>query len=175
MSGDETNAQPLWILEDTRQQKDKHTTKHKGFEREGVMLFRSKLAFGDYSLPPRVAVDTKKDIYELSQDLTADHARFKRECVAAHECGTRLIVLVENRNGVRSLADLQRWSEPVRHFQMRKKRSGNRYARRIEGERLAKTCATMTQRYGVVFRFCSPEEAHEKVIRFLKWNGGVPL
>jgi hypothetical protein len=171
----EEEAYSLWILEDTRQQANKHNAKHQGFERMGVRLHRSKLAFGDYCLPPKVSVDTKKDLYELSQDLTADHERFRRECENAAAAGTRLIVLTENRHGVTDLESLAKWEEPLKHFEMRKRRSKNRYSQRIKGERLAKTCATMTERYSVAFRFCKPSESHLKIIKYLKWNGGKPL
>ena len=160
----------LHILEDTRQHAGKHSLKHEGFERDGVKLTRSKLPFGDYCLPPKVSVDTKKDIYELYQDLTSDHARFKRECEGARDAGVQLIVLVENRHGVRTLQDLAEWMEPIKHLAVRKKRAPR--AMRMSGKRLARACATMQERYGVAFRFCSPEESHTKIQMFLKWNGG---
>lgn len=173
MSEEETVS--LWVLEDTRQQKDKHTMKHQGFERMGVRLHRSKLAFGDYCLPPKVAVDTKKDIYELSQNLTTQHKRFREECEGAATVGTRLIILTENRHNVTDLETLAKWEEPLKHFEMRKRKSKNPYSRRINGEYLAEICTTMSERYGVAFRFCKPSESHLKIVKYLQWNGGKPL
>lgn len=167
----EAEDRPRCILEDTRQQAGKHDAKHRGFEQMGITLFRSKLAFGDYHNPPKVSVDTKKDIYELYQDVTADHERFKRECVAARDAGTLLIVLVENKHGVADVESLARWREPDRHFYMRRQK--NARAVPMSGARIAKACSTMGARYGVVFRFCRPEEAAEKIDMFLRWGDTV--
>lgn len=153
------------LIEDTRQQKDKHELKHAGFERLGVSLVRSKLAFGDYCKPPESSVDTKADIYELAYDIDRDHARFKRECVGAREAGVRLVVLIENDDGVVDLETLASWAEPPEHFAKRKNAR-----RRIKGDRLAKACATMEQRYGVSFVFCRPDEAAELIMEIL--DGG---
>lgn len=156
------------IIEDTRQQAGKHDRKHDDFERMGVQLVRSKLPYGDYAAVPRLSVDTKKDLYELAGNVTQQHARFKAECESARDAGCKLVVLVENVFGITSLQDLATWSEPDRHMQMRIRKSGNRYARRIEGGRIAKACATMECRYGVRFEFCAPEESAERIVQILR-------
>lgn len=151
------------LIEDTRQQASKHIAKHQTFERMGVTLVRSKLAHGDYALPPKVSVDTKQSIIELAADIDNDHARFKRECEGARDAGTQLVVLVENTCGVDSIESLAEWVEPVASFKRRK------YAkRRIYGSRLAKACLTMEKRYGVRFEFCTPFESAERVLELLK-------
>ena len=157
----------LTIIEDTRQQAGKHDEKHEGWAAAGVAVIRSKLAHGDYALPPVVSVDTKKDVYELAMDIDQCHERFRDELKGARDAGTQLVVLVENTDGVSSLQDLAGWSESRRHFRMRKSKSGNQKARRIEGERLAKACVTMEKRYGVRFEFCRPEEAAARVVQIL--------
>lgn len=152
---------------DSRQQKGKHEAKHQYFEDMGVASVRCALPVGDYAIVPPVSVDTKASIYELAQDIDQEHDRFRNEQIKAKELGTQLIILVENEDGVTDLESLTQWREERRHFKMRKARSGNMYARQIEGERLAKACATMSRKYGTIFDFCRPDEAGERVLRWL--------
>lgn len=154
-------------LEDTRQQAGKHEVKHEWWADRGITLVRSKLAFGDYCLPPEVAVDTKASIAELAMDIDREHARFRRELIGARDAGVRLYVLVENDAGVTDLSSLALWTEPDADFRLRK------YAqRRIEGKRLAKACRTMSDRYGVMFLFCAPEDAARIVTEILEGRYG---
>lgn len=162
----------LTIIEDTRNKPDKHEAKHDGWAAAGVAVIRSKLAHGDYALPPVVSVDTKQSIYELAMDVDQEHDRFRSELVGARDAGTQLVVLVENADGVASLQDLAGWVEEKAHFEMRKRKSGNSKTRRIEGARLAKACMTMERKYGVRFEFCRPEEAAARVVRILTEGGG---
>lgn len=155
------------IVIDSRQQKGKHEAKHKYFDDMGVATIRCALPVGDYVLVPAVSVDTKASIYELAQDIDQEHERFRNEQIRAKELGSKLVILVENEDGVTDLESLTEWREERRHFKMRKARSGNMYARQIEGERLAKACATMSRKYGTVFDFCHPDEAGERVMRWL--------
>lgn len=157
-----------YLLEDTRQKIGKHDLKREWWARRGVGLIRSKLAFGDYCLPPEVVVDTKASIYELAMDIDHEHERFKREMVAARDAGTVLVVLVENDDGVESLFDLSCWSEDPAHFAARKGAK-----RPIDGMRLAHACATMEERYGVRFEFCAPGDSAEKVLEILNRGGGA--
>lgn len=150
-------------LEDTRQQAGKHEAKHEWWADQGFTFVRSKLAFGDYCKPPEVAVDTKASIAELAMDIDREHARFRRELIGARDAGVRLYVLVENDAGVTDLSSLASWTEPDADFRLRK------YAqRRIEGKRLAKACRTMSDRYGVTFLFCAPEDAARIVTEILE-------
>lgn len=161
----------LTIIEDTRQQLhgrgDKHAAKHEAWAAAGVGLIRSKLAFGDYALPPAVSVDTKRSIQELAANVQGDHDRFRRELAAARDAGCELVILTENAHGIRSLADLEEWIEPEFEFKKRKNAK-----KRIIGARLAKACATMHERYGALFAFCAPEESAEMIVRILLSKGG---
>lgn len=159
------------IIEDTRQQSGKHNRKHEEFGRMGITLVRSKLPWGDYAAVPHVSVDTKKDLYELAGNVTQQHDRFRAECEEAAAHGCKLVILVENNHGIRSLQDLACWREPDTHLQMRIRKSHNRYSRRIEGERIAKACATMECRYGVRFEFCAPSESAGRIVEILE--GGL--
>lgn len=157
----------MQIIEDSRNRLGKHKAKNEWFAEHAVTVHRSKLAAGDYALPPEAAVDTKRDIFELAQDIDQEHARFKSELQLAQRMGTKLFILVENVDGVHSLDDLADWEEPERHFQMRKAKSKNPRCRRISGERLAKACRTMQDRYGAVFLFCEPDESAGNILNLL--------
>ena len=152
------------ILEDTRQQAQKHELKHDYFASEGIEVVRTKLPFGDYALwGSPLAVDTKANVEEIAQNIGgAEHARFREECKLAKRCGGRLIILVENEYGYRTIDDVEAWVNP----------NYRKTSRSIEGPRLAKAMRTMSDRYGVLFMFCSPEEAGKKVIELLEANNG---
>lgn len=155
------------IIEDSRQQASQHEAKHDAWRESGVSVIRCKLAWGDYILPPPCSVDTKRNIAELAQNIDQQHARFRRECIGARDAGCQLIILVENEDGVTDLRSLMRWRESAEDFAKRKTAQ-----RRYEGSRLAKACATMTERYGVLFDFCHPSEAAERVLELLNEHGG---
>lgn len=153
---------------DTRQQEAKHSAKHGYFASLGIHCVRTKLYVGDYMFVGGVrAVDTKRDLQELAADIDQQHDRFRRELVNAQDAGIALTVLVENADGVRDLDGLAAWAEPAASFAKRKHAK-----RRISGLRLAKACMTMSDRYGVSWAFCSPEEAGAKVIEILTGGAG---
>ena len=145
------------IIEDTRQQRGKHELKHSCFEQMGVQLIRNMLPFGDYMVVPSVSVDTKADKDEIAHNIGSDHKRFKNECVAARDAGCQLIVLVENTHGITCIDDVREWVNPELVYR----------PRAITGERLSKAMRTMSERYGVRFEFCHPDEAAEKIIELL--------
>ena len=152
------------IIEDTRQQAGKHELKHEYFASEGIEVFRNKLPFGDYTFWGSVtAIDTKADVEEIAQNIGGkEHARFREECKLAKRLGGHLIILVENTDGYRSVEDVKAWVNP----------NIRKTSRSIEGPRLAKAMETMSERYGVQFMFCAPEEAGEQIIKLLEANNG---
>lgn len=191
------------IAEDDRQKAGKHAIKHAAWQRMGVAVHRHRMRCGDYARLDDAAlaraemeggnvkgevgkqlegltksVDTKADIEELAANLKCDHTRFRNECIRAMETGCMLVFVVENRDGVKSLEDLEEWKEPSRHFAIRRKRNpraerwlgtdvrvakdGHSYDRG-----LAHMCREMSIKYGVEFDFCEPEEAAEVVLRHL--------
>ena len=162
-----------FLVEDTRQQDGRHEAKHRAWARMGVRVVRHVLPAGDYALcygggvpegfAPKGAVDTKKDIAELWGNLTAQHERFRRECVRACDQGTQLVVLVENTHRIRCLADLEGWVEGDRSFRRRT------FAKeRMSGARIAGMCRTMTERYGVGWAFRGPRESARAVLELLE-------
>ena len=147
------------IQEDTRQKAGKHEIKHAYFEENHVDLVRCKLPFGDYAPIPRVSIDTKENIDEIANNICGkEHKRFINECKAAQKAGCQLIILVENTIGIRNLSEVHEWINPRAIY------SPNC----VQGPRLQKAMQTISERYGVQFRFCHPEEAGaviEEIIR----------
>ena len=150
----------MTIIEDTRQQSGKHNIKHEHFEQLGINLIRSKLPFGDYCLPPEIAIDTKQNMLEIVQDMVSDHQRFKRECLAAKDAGCTLIILIENTDGITDVSDVHTWFNPRSYYA----------PKATQGPQLQRAMETMHERYGVVFKFCKPEESAEYIKQLL---GGV--
>lgn len=172
------------LLEDTRQQDQKHMIKHKWFAENGIEIRRSKLYCGDYTLPTdqSVCIDTKKDIQELIGDICGkQHERFRSELIRAQEAGIQLIILVENRGWVMKsgnknivcptildLSELHLWINK-RLFLWR---NGKQlYPSATKGSTLMKACYTMETKYGCRFLFTTPEESGEMIVRLL--NGQV--
>lgn len=184
----------MMLLEDTRQQDDKHNLKHRYFENNGIEVKRTKLYVGDYTLPTNqsICIDTKKDIQELIGDICGkSHTRFREELIRAQKSGIQLIILVENTGGeighsgvynttIRSLEELHRWKNP-RLFIMKnsdevigrykngrpKYKRVQKYPNATKGESLMKACMTMEQKYGAKFLFCRPEESGKRIVEIL--------
>lgn len=147
----------MTIIEDTRQKSGMHKLKHQHFEEMKVEIVRNMLPFGDYALPPTISVDTKADMAEIANNIGSDHQRFKRECIAARDAGCQLIILVENTDGITCVTDVHKWVNPEQIYRPRS----------ISGERLQKAMLTMSERYGVRFEFCKPEESAKRIMELL--------
>lgn len=155
------------LLEDTNQKPGHHELKNRRWKDEGVKVVRNKLPYGDYILSPPIVVDTKRDLYELAYDLHNDHERFREAAIKARDNESVLVILTENDEGVACLADLADWIEPNAHFAKRKAQSGGKAKRKYVGTQMYKTCNTMTRKYGLVFEFCTPDEAAGRVLSIL--------
>ena len=154
----------MHLIEDSRQQKDKHKIKHAAFEAAGDKLLRCKLPVGDYALFPRIAVDTKADMQEIAQNIggtAAEHNRFREELKLAREYGCQLVILVENEDGIEELTQVQYWDNPRRAFS----------EKAIQGPQLMRAMQTMQERYGVIFMFCRPSEAAGTIKELLRGGG----
>ena len=149
----------MTIIEDTRQQANKHELKHKYFEENGINILRSKLPIGDYARLDNMSlvIDTKKDIQELILDVTKDHERFKKEILRAKENGIKLIVLVENDEDVTNIEDLLEWENP------RLEKS----PKATTGGILFKILNTMQKRYGVKFLFSTTKDSPSFICNIL--------
>lgn len=161
---------------DTRQQMHKkhHEVKEKWFTDHGHTVVHSKCLVGDYVCPSNgsVAVDTKKDCTELYADLIQDHQRFHNECVLAKDCGIKLYILVENKDGFKEPNDILNWKNPqmFRYYKAVKiaKRNGTKPPKPpASNVQLLKIMHSMTRDYGVEFLFCSTKDAGAKIVELL--------
>ncbi|MBP5442265.1 MAG: ERCC4 domain-containing protein [Treponema sp.] len=154
------------LLEDSRQQAGKHKNVEIYCKRHGIELIRQKLDVGDYMIPDgRISVDTKQDLLELSKDvMSSDHRRFRAECRRAADMGIRLIILVEEVPpfGRVELWDVPRWKTSSAYH-----RYGDPMTL-VNPATLCKALNTMTERYGVVFRFCHRRQTPSRIIKYLK-------
>lgn len=150
------------IQEDTRQQAGKHDTKHAYFADNGIYLVRCKLPFGDYAPIPPVSIDTKNSMDEIAGNICGkEHKRFINECKAAKEAGCQLIILVENTVGISDISQVHSWINPRVIYS----------DKCVQGARLQKAMETISDRYGVKFMFCQPEEAGRKIKELLsEWE-----
>ena len=151
------------LIEDSRQQKNKHEVKHAWWAEHNIRLIRCKLVVGDYALMPSLSkiVDTKENISEIAQNIGGtreEHQRFIREVKLAQEIGTQLYILVENTDGINTIEDVIRWANPRTEYS----------PKCIQGPRLAKAMRTIESRYGCVFMFCRPEEAADIIVDLLR-------
>ncbi len=170
----------MTIIEDTRQQADKHKVENSQLLSLGVKILRSKLPVGDYANIQNlsVVIDSKKDLQECVGNICGkEHARFRRECQLAQDNGIKLIILVEHGWGVKSIDDVALWRNPRLDAFERKVKSMQRRCISTAGMRpptsgeiLAKAMRTMQEKYGVEFRFCSRGDAGKKIVEIL---GGV--
>lgn len=141
------------IQTDSREQKNDEVIAY--FDRVGQRYFVSKVPAGDYInfKTPKVTIDLKASLVELANNLTREHERFKREIMLAKqdmECD--FVVLI--REPLASLEDVRGWSS-------------NRT--KLKGEQLYKIMKTMSERYGVLWRFCTREGAGKKIIDIIDW------
>lgn len=146
------------IQEDTRQKAGKHDTKHSFFEANEVNVVRCKLPFGDYAPVPPVSIDTKENMDEIAGNICGkEHTRFINECKSARSAGCQLIILVENDVGITDISEVHNWINPRVVY------SPNC----VQGPRLQKAMETISERYGVQFLFCHPEDAGRIITEIL--------
>lgn len=158
----------LVLYEDSRNQVGEHKNIWQYCDRHGIEIVRQKLEVGDYMLDPingKISVDTKASLLEIAKNIcSSDHRRFKSECERSLKMGIQLIVLIEEFPpfGEVDLWEVPRW------------RRGNQYHRLgdpitlIEPRTLKKAMQTMTDKYGVKFRFCTRRQSPQRVIKYLK-------
>ncbi len=195
------------IIEDKANKEGLHEIKHRYFIRNGIELIRYPLPVGDYIIADekvkdvikrkqdrnieikkmdflgsyKTTVDTKKDIQELVGDICGKaHARFRDECILAQNNQIKLVILVENNDGISDVRELFQWRNPrlniwknsdiiIGLYNNGKPRykKVQKYPNATTGKVLAKACLTMNLKYGVEFRFCKPEESAKEVIKIL--------
>lgn len=166
------------IIEDTRNQTNKHRNIHKWCKENGIEIIRSKLVVGDYTLPTNqtVCIDTKQNLEEVYGNLIQQHERFRAECVQAQKIGVKLIILVEHR-GINSLADVEHWENPLKrkydfiscaheHGKMLNVRIPKKPP--VPSKNLMVIMSTMEKRYGIEWQFCDKSETGRRIIEILQ-------
>lgn len=169
------------VYYDSLQKEGKHDIKHNWMIAHGVDLRRTRfdgkhavpVSFGDYyRAGSNIVVDTKASVAEVAMNIGGkEHARFREECKRAQRDGYRLVILIENTEGITGIGDLRPWinahCRACVHY--RKAECDPRFDSKkclkhgtkkpIQGERLTLAMSTMSLRYGVQFRFCTPDNA----------------
>lgn len=192
------------LIEDKGNKEGLHIEKNNWFAEQGIEVKRLPLPVGDYIFCTEavadmisrkekrgvdvkkmdflgsynISVDTKKDMQEICGNVCGpQHARFRDECILAQNNGIKLYVLVENKDGIRSIDDVFRWQNPRMHRYNKIKYMHNigkwlnvklPKTPPTSGQTLAKSLLTMQLKYGVEFLFCKPEEAGAKILELLK-------
>lgn len=145
------------IVEDTRNQINKHSKLNQDLHNLGYQVVRSKLFVGDYSRLDNmsVCIDTKKDWVELAGNICGkQHTRFREECIRAKTAQIRLIILIEDKVSVENWKSLR-------------KRNGEPICK-VSGEVLSKAMRTMSEKYGVEFMNCDKSETAGVILRILE-------
>ena len=147
------------ILEDTRNKPEKNAYIRKQLENLGYQVDRCRLYTGDYTwaTDQQVCVDTKADLQEVCGNVTQQHKRFKAECERAKAAGIRLVILIREPN-ITTLADVPKW------YNWRLKYS----PRATTGKQLWKIMSTMSENYGVEWRFAKPNNMGKTIVEILE-------
>lgn len=119
----------------------------------------------------------ERAIAEFQTLYVKRHGFFHRGLKRAQNSQIKLVVLVENEDGVRSIEDVFRWQNPRMHRYNKIAYMHNLgkwgsiplpRAKPTSGETLAKAMLTMMHKYGVEFCFCRPEDAGEMILKLLR-------
>ena len=194
------------IAYDRAQKAGKHEIKHDWLREHGCELIDLPLPVGDYIAVTkevedtikrrgerlkkmdllavtRTTIDTKQNLLEVCNNLVgSSHRRFRDEAILAQQNGIRFIVLVEEGTKVKSLNDVEHWTNP-RRWQYCKKNGistrGDVEAEIAEfvrnggdkpptsGEQLSKMMRTMSDRYGIIWEFCDKRHTGERIVELL--------
>lgn len=143
----------LIIQVDSREQKNDEVIEY--FDKVGQKYFVSKVPAGDYInfKTPKVTIDLKASLVELANNLTRKHEQFRNEIqLAKQDMECDFVVLI--REPMASLEAVKQWSS-------------NRT--KLKGEQLYKIMNTMSEKYGIIWRFCTRENAGAKIIQIIEW------
>lgn len=180
------------LIEDTRNQINKHKNIYKYCKENDIEIIRNKLIVGDYMLPnfSNISIDTKFGLQELMKNIT--EKRFRNELLLSKKLGIKLIVLIENSSDINSIDEIPlKWKNQrleFYKFQLKKKMGlygefNEWYLYReakakglkprkppISPEQLRKALHTIEDNkedYDVSFKFCSKSETGKKILEIL--------
>lgn len=165
------------IVHDTRDRIGKHNNVDTGLAALGHKIVRTKLYVGDIALlnDQTTCIDLKSGLNEVYGNIIQQHERFVRECRRAQESNIKLIILVEE-SGIETVCDVSKWINK-RAVKWEKLRDAHKQGRRmgeqlspyppVSSERLSKAMQTISDRYGVEWRFCDKSETAKKICELL--------
>lgn len=168
----------IYLVEDSRNQINKHELKNKYFSENGIKVMRSKLPYGDYAVINKmnVIIDTKKDALELFSNLTKDHIRFRNEIKGANDFNIGIVILIEeeyyyaNLEVFRDWYKIPKWKSDgwknVNGTKVRTHRKGDLVSQ-VKVDAMYKAMKTMQEKYAVIFRFTTKERCGEDIIKIL--------
>ena len=143
-----------------------------------------KLSKKDLDGKITISVDRKNSIDEICGNLCSnqkEHERFRNELIAAQKSNCRMFAVIENTEGIKSLDDIRKWSNPRLHRYNKinyMHRLGKWQNVKLSGQRppcdnvrLMKTMLTCESRYKCKFVFCSPYESAQKIVELLSGEG----
>ena len=130
------------------------------------------------------SVDTKADLEESYGNIIGkSHERFRDECILAQQNNIELVILIESSPMIRTLDDVKdwkNWKQLYAYCQRHKIETGKGMMERIDdyvahggqkppvsGEQLYKCMVTLSQRYGVRWAFCNPENTGKAIVYLL--------
>lgn len=148
----------MMIVEDTRQKIGKHENKHSYWSGSGSEWIRCGLPFADYWPAPKVAIDTKQDIQEITLNMCGaakEKARFREECKKAQAAGCKLIVLIED----------SRYKVPEDLFGQK---IWLHNGQTVPGDQVFMAMRMHEERYGCEFWFCDPAESGKVIQELLE-------
>ena len=96
--------------------------------------------------------------------MSNDHRRFRQECIRAMDAGIQLIILTEEMPpfGLVSLWEVPRWNSANQWHNF-----GDPMTL-VDPAAFSKALDTMTERYGVKFRYCHRQQTPKKLIKYLR-------
>ena len=137
------------IYVDSREKSNLHILEY--FDAAGIFYSPPvALKYGDYALErnnPKLAIERKAHLLELSSCIGKHHVRFRNELLRARDCGARVIVLIE---------------EETLPCDWRSKRT------KMTGAQMQKIMETMSGKYPVEWQFCKKADAGKRIIEILE-------
>lgn len=142
---------------DSRERKFDHVTKT--FDERGVKWFISKMVVGDYADMdrPRLVIDRKQSLEEITKNICQDHLRFRNELIRANDLSIQLIFLIEHGRNIKSISDVRHWVNP--------RKSISPCA--LDGMDLYRRLISIENKYHVTFLFCQKQNTGAEIIRLL--------
>jgi len=171
------------VIVDSREHEGKNEHVLKYFRDNGIQYINKEkygnisLTVGDYMSDEsaKYSVDRKFGMQEVYSCIMSGHERFRRECARAQTCEIKLIVLVEE-NGITCLDDVAHWQNPRRTawFRLNAAHKAGKCLNRVQSkqppassESLMKSMRTMSERYGVEWRFCEKKNTGAEIVKAL--------